>query len=439
MKPKSNARQVRFYPILPVEKRSKRSKPVRPPISVNDVKYVKRQFSTLKNLFTGSTSTWKNTTATVTVTSTTRTFQKNPSWRREVALGLDATYPYHRSVASVKPATYKGLTLGGGYVSDSFGSICGAAAVSPKVDTLLINQAVGRLKNKLNGYIGNAQVMAPLAESREIHRLVRQINGLGLSVVKSALAIKKTKGRSALAQFGDIWLGFGFGVNPMLKDIEKAANSILAYQTRQDSHVRVSGTASWDYQASSTWNPGSIAFGTELWLSSYGNHKQGVRIVAGVDLKIRSAASYGVTDHLGLEISEIPSTLWELVPYSWAVDYFSTVSPWLDDMFYTLPGVTKYISQTRKYQVVETWGFSKTVCSAGLTWRGSVVPGTFRYHSITRSKLASLPTRQLRFKTVDEIGKNGLNKLLNLSSVLAGRHAPNLSPHKGRQMYIRMA
>jgi hypothetical protein len=283
--------------------------------------------------------------------------------------------------------------------------------------------ALGRLKNRLNGYIGNAQLAAPLAEAREVHRLVRQINGLALSTVQAALAIKKTKGKSALKQFGNVWLGYGFGVNPMLSDLEKAALAVLDYQTRQDNRIRVSGTASRDYHSSIRNNPsgGAIAFGTDVWVTTSSNHVQSVRYVAGVDLKIRSAASYSVGDHLGLKVSAIPSALWELTPYSWAVDYFTTVSPWLDDVFWTLSGDTVYVSLTEKYQVEAIMMTEPVLNSPGFNWQGSFSTGRFRYSSIARTPLSSLPTRSLRVKSEDEIAKYGLTKVINLASVLAGR------------------
>jgi hypothetical protein len=285
--------------------------------------------------------------------------------------------------------------------------------------TTLKDVAIGRLKNKLNGYIGNAQLAAPLAESREIHRLVRQVNGLGLDTVKALLAMKKTKGKSAIKLFSDVWLGFGFGVDPMLKDIEKAANAILDYTTREDRRVRVKGVANRDYHSASSTLVGGIAHGTDMKITSSAHHMQGVQIVAGIDLILRTAASYSVLDHLGLEISELPSTLWELVPFSWVADYAATVSPWLEDMFYTLPGTAKYVSQTTKYQL-RTIMLPEAVNSPTFRWNGSMLPGEYKMVSIVRTKLATLPTRSLRIKTMDEIAQHSLTKLLNLASVLAG-------------------
>lgn len=420
---------IRFYPILPRVKRTKTSVTEGKLSIVNSaIMYRHARISERRLISDGSKSIWLNEDAMFTSgANNIRTFHKNPGWRQLIAKGGDATDPYSRSVGTLKTVQYGGTTTGFGYISQSRGSISGTLLVNSMDTTDLRDAAVGRLKHKLNGYIGNAQIAPPLAESREIHRLVRQINDLGMSTLRSALAIKKTRGKSALKQFGDIWLGFGFGLNPMLKDIQSAAEAVIKYTIRQDHRVRVVGTAKREYHSAINPTVGeNIAYGTDLAVASSAHHTQGVRIVAGIDLTVRSAASYSVADHLGLKISEIPATLWELTPYSWAIDYFTTVSPWLDDMFFTLPGVTKYVSQTTKYQLETTFS-TRVIDSPGFKFAGSVSPGVFKYVSIVRASLATLPSRQLRVKSLDEIAMHSTTKLLNLASVLAGRASPNLS------------
>lgn len=356
-----------------------------------------------------------------------KTFQRNKDWKQLVAKGQNATYPYSRSDGFAKPASYYGTSVAVGVNPDTttlWGQYFGPVLVQAKDNTELKDLALTRLKRKLNGYVGQAQLAAPLAESREIHRLVKQINGFGMDTVNAILRLKRSRGKSLLKHVSQIWLGFGFGINPMLKDIESAANSILDYQTRADRSVRVSGVANWDYFSRGLASPpADIATGVYTQCIGYGSHKQGVRIVAGVDLTIRSNASYSVLDHLGLGITSMPSAIWELVPYSWAVDYFTTVSPWLDDVFYTLPGQCKYVSQTEKYQNDVVWQILLQPANPNRKTSLSCKPGGFRHYDIIRSSLATLPTRQLRIKSVDAVAIYGLTKFLNLAAVLAGHLA----------------
>lgn len=355
-----------------------------------------------------------------------QSFQNLNGWKTIIAKGQSATNTYERVWFSVRNVRFSGISESNRYKAAFNYNVPPNFSANAELEwTTLINESAAKVRHKLDGNIGKAQLAAPLAESREIHRLVRQVNTLGLDTVKALLAIRKTKGRSAYKQFGNIWLGFGFGVNPMIKDIASAANSILDYNTREDRHVRVVGTASREHAGSSQILPAGVASG--LYVKSYvsGHFSQSARTVVGVDLKLRSAASYSVLDHLGLKVEALPSTLWELTPFSWVVDYFATVGPWLDDMFYTLPGVVKYCSLTQKYLGVHVDN-PIFVPNPGYTVAGTLNPGFVIKGRLTRTTGSLYSVRPVRIRSVDEIANHGLTKLLNLASVLAQKWGPRL-------------
>jgi hypothetical protein len=321
------------------------------------------------------------------------------------------------------------VTEGVNNLSRGYGTLDGGYIRNEASTVTLNDQAISRLKNRLSGKVGNAQLGPPIAESREIHRLVRQINGLGMDTLKAMLAAKKSKGKSVTKLASDIWLGFGFGVNPLLKDIQTAADSVMHYVTRQDRRIVISGSATQEYHS------GSIDTGSSTYIAqdcAYGwyrsaRHTQGIRYEAGIDLEVRAGSNYSVTDHLGLKVEQLPSVLWELTPYSWVLDYGATVGSWLEDMFYTLPGTVKFLSKSYKYQS-ETNSNVKLFLSVGTkaVFSGSTAKSV--YSLFVREKQAPvLPTRALRIKSVDEIASHGVTKLLNLASVLAGQRGPNLS------------
>jgi len=355
-----------------------------------------------------------------------KSYVSTPDWKVKLAKGLDASSAYSRQgVSRFVPASYQCRSTVNGYLSVGNGTvICGSYPAQKPYDDL-VSQATGRVKHKLQGHVGNAQLLAPLAESREIHRLVRSINGLGMNALGAMLTARKTRGRSLTKLFGEIWLGFGFGVNPLLKDIQSACDSILHYQTRQDYRVKLSGGASMDWV---TANGKGIA-DTAAYQAYYGfthstQHIQSVLLTAGISLNVRTAASYSVTDHLGLKISQVPSTAWELTPFSWVVDYFVTVGPWLDDMFYTLPGSLNYCTLAKKYRSITTGDmfFQKVNQFDSGTVDGTGGGSLVECFAFSREVLSSLPSASLRVKSVDEIAIFGITKLLNLASVIAGRH-----------------
>jgi hypothetical protein len=128
-----------------------------------------------------------------------------------------------------------------------------------------------------------------------------------------------------------------------------------------------------------------------------------------------------VMDQLGLNLSAIPGTLWELLGLSWIVDYFVNVGDYLDDMFYSPPGNTIYLVENRSYKLDYDTNFfmevnprNPLVTLTGGTGGNSRVS----YFEFSRTPLAALPHQSIRLKITDEVGNFGLSKLLNLVTLL---------------------
>lgn len=294
------AKQARFYPNIP---RVDRPKDVKRPgaIMVKTPVYTpkERHADNLSKQFNVYTGNWINESTKEYQGDNTRAGTKNPGWRVTIAKGGDATSAYQRECYKLKPMKYRITSETATSISRGYGTAYGGILIVENDKLALEDIAIGRLRNRLSGKVGNAQLGPPLAESREIHRLVRQINGLGMKTFRALLAAKATKGKSLASQFGDIWLGFGFGVNPLLKDTQQAVDSILKYVTRQNYRTVITGTSSRDYASSA-----NLAISSSDAISSHCNlgwylnasHWQGVRYRAGVDIKVRAGSSYSVTD-----------------------------------------------------------------------------------------------------------------------------------------------
>jgi hypothetical protein len=110
--------------------------------------------------------------------------------------------------------------------------------------------------------------------------------------------------------------------------------------------------------------------------------------------------------------------------YSWVWDYFTTVGAFLDDVFTSDPSKCIYCVKSELYtaEVVGTVRATANRAYPATTkyWEDYVDDAVFtgKYFNFQRTPLAKLPNRALRFKTVDEIGFNAVNKVLNLASVL---------------------
>ena len=378
-------------------------------------------WTTTTNLITGASSSSGSEKWWSPGLSNVKTYTRNPNWKVKVAKNLDASNPYSVCGTKMLAARYVGTVTGGNRISFIHGSDLAQHMVDDTADSALMDIALARLKNRLNGNIGHASLLPPLAESREIHGLVRQINGWALQMVKDLATIKRTRGKSAFKHAGQVWLFFGFGVNPLIADIAKAAQSIEDYKSRQDRSVSVHGSASKDWLSHTRTSGGDYnVIGVTGGVAAQASHQLSYRYKGAVDLKIGTASDYSMARHLGLSIGQLPSALWELTPYSWCLDYFTTIGPWLDDVFFTLPGSLKYLVRCQRYQMSATHSIVLTPANGySVSYGGNT--GFIEYYSFSRTPLTTLPTRQLRIRSFDEVAQYGMTKVLNLASVLAGR------------------
>lgn len=364
-----------------------------------------------------------------------KTYESNPSWKVQVVKGQNASLPYRRSTWVLKdpgvgirgatqsvPFGYAGYTSVRSFASSG---VIGTSFPTPgRGQASDLNQATSKFKNKLRDITPHAKSLAPLVESRELKRLVVNTNNICEDFIDTTVSFIATRrlGPKVRKELYNQWLNFSFGISPLLSDIREIGSSIARHIARQDTTVRTSATnkssghSHIQCSSAAIYRPqGMIAVdsGRVEWTNS-------CRIVGAYDFPLSSSEDYSILDSLGLGWSDIPYTLWELTPYSWLIDYFVTVGPFLEDAFYVPPGTTKYLVSTVKYDA--TYDFSHEYVykkQFGLTSLGSR-PSTskFAYSYVERQVLQNLPCGSLRIKTPDIVGRNWLSKISNLVSIM---------------------
>jgi len=291
-------------------------------------------------------------------------------------------------------------------------------------DSDLDDQAVGRLKNKLASNVGQFKAAVPLAELKDVRRSIGGVQRAASGLLQTLIDIRKKK-RDALKYASDAWLTWSFGISPVISEVNEGINSIGSYLDRDDYRVRLEARASRDWVSGIKGTFGFHAMSTAS--SHYSiHHSLSYKYIAAFDIRVAAGNNYGVAEHFGLEFKELPSVAWELVPYSWVIDYFTTVGNYLDDTFTGPPGSTIYIVKNRLYRMKGSGSIDVDPLGDD-TWQRDASGRLsdkvdFEYFGFERSALSSLPHQQLRFKTTDEIGIHGVNKLLNLAAVfISGR------------------
>jgi hypothetical protein len=358
-----------------------------------------------------------------------KTTYSNPSWRIQIAKRQDAgrAYSLIKNEYQLVQAKCHSTGIGPKLGKKAYGKFTyvGYLGNWPSTNDALRDRALTTLKRKLKKRVGNADALTPLAESRELRGLVRSAAGMATGLLETLIDIKRTKGASALKYASDAWLSFSFGIRPLVDDTKKIAAAIGNYLDRGDAAFREVGSAKMDWISTSDQggNQTPNFRGGHCYGYSRTSHSLSYRYYCGGHVTVRSAQDYGIGEHLGFEFGNLPSVFWELIPYSWVVDYFTNVGNFLDDTFWVLPGSVTYSGYNRRYE-------SRTVVD--WTWKNPsptewAIQPTNGQSIIKRMEFERTPvgntlsTVGLRVRSIDEIGIYGVNKLLNLASVFIQR------------------
>jgi len=307
---------------------------------------------------------------------------------------------------------------------------------SPELDiTFVDNLARAAFYSRLKSETRKFQGLVFLGELGEtLHMLRRPAFGLQKLVKDFVDTLKKRK-RSAPKQWkkniGEIWLEQSFGWNPLIADSRDAVSAYKALTDPSRQHstrISVGRAKYFDTTASlpATEKPGY------KWQSIYPIQNRNVagRKTERVTIRYRAAVrpqveapTWGTNMSLfGFSPQEFVPALWELLPWSFLIDYFTNVGELLDSHTTVVPEIT-YVNKT---QIVETWKqllriFEKSdVGKPGTGWihagadYGS--PGNVRTYrkSVTRSASTGIspPTFQMNFSLTD-------GQLLNVAALLS--------------------
>lgn len=376
----------------------------------------------------------------------------NPDWKVKISKRQDASTPYHWRGVTATPA--KGSvrlqiyldgypSSGRTYARESITWPCRVPVVSlAQEDVALADLAVTRLKRKLGNRTQSFNSIIPLAELRELRQTV---DGMATTTMKVLLAlsdVKRTLKRTvrdvkdparlrkslvrAYKDASNIWLTYSFGVSPMMSTILDVNKSIASYLTRYDSIDRLTGSATKEWNTPEYRSDQAVTAVIGSYLETYtqAKHKLQYKYIAGHRFSLQSANDYGALDHYGIRPPSLVPALWELTAFSWVVDYFTTAGAFLDDTFTGTTGNSIYVIENRKYTIEASTRvqYNKTYTEGNpsyLEWVTTSVPGKLYGHDFRRTVLNAYPPRVLRFRTLDEVGLNGVSKLLNLASILS--------------------
>lgn len=123
----------------------------------------------------------------------------------------------------------------------------------------------------------------------------------------------------------DAWLEFQFGVRPLISDIAALIDAIKennAFNEREVTNVKGFGVA----DGRRHYNPPTQVGGAGLpTLTAREKEMSQVIVMYKGQVGAKLTAAGYIAKKVGIGLSDFVPTLWELVPYSFLVDYFSNI------------------------------------------------------------------------------------------------------------------
>lgn len=234
------------------------------------------------------------------------------------------------------------------------------------------------------------QGLVDIAEWRKTFRLIRNpLSGVKTfidQIKKSRRYLKKVKRNRNLTigQFlSNEWLRYRYGFLPLVLSIEGGFKAVTAPRTSKRKTARASGSTGVFTEVNGQQNPYTDP-AYKMFTTSYVEKESSVR--AGILYEYEMS----FYDKVGISYHEIPAAIWEVIPYSFVVDWFLNVEDLLRAVV-PKQGVKKLASWTT---VKTTTTRSTNVTSS---WNGLA-----NYHNV------SSPGGQFSRVTVEKTRKPGI-------------------------------
>jgi len=356
-------------------------------------------------------------------------------WKVKVLKKQDASLPYEFNTHELHKrariiARYKGK-LDAVTTYNSYGRV-EASHVLPfaaiiKSDSATDDLAVKRFKRHLSSEIGYFNAAVPIGELKELHKSCEGIVN-SISRVFDKLEFKYKRGKklspmSLLSYTADAWIQWSFGINPLVNTVIDANKALDAWFQQRNHMYKVKAGAMFEYLTRTSGQTFPGPYQTNFTLKVHGSHKYFVKLTGEFDLKVESSVDYSMADRFSINFQGLYTTLYELTPFSWLIDYLTTLGDVINDDPVISPGATLWLNKTVTVRSRYETNFIEqfTVLPGSPTYPVSRIvtrePGLEHAVYMKRTPLTSIPARTLRIKTLQELQSHGWSKLANLAAV----------------------
>jgi len=219
------------------------------------------------------------------------------------------------------------------------------------------NIALGNFLKDANEAVSPFKGMVFLGELKEtLHMLKRPASALrdGFSTyLKRARRLQRRYGRRLAAKaVAGMWLENALGWQPLLGDIESAVNAYSAFQAAVETY-RAYGKGTLNLGSSAVSMPRFLAPNYFHTLYNEQTLYKGKIVYKGVSKNaitgIKEDVAFRVAQASGFRLAEFVPTVWELIPHSFVVDYFTNIGDILNGM-HALANDWVYTSRSQDLQ-----------------------------------------------------------------------------------------
>jgi len=290
------------------------------------------------------------------------TEQDLPNWRHRIIKGLSATTPFVANDVEIEASAGfceawrlcnapAGLPIEGwliekmsGYLNDGFADVSlppvPSTLTSAIADARARAQFVKRARSAQGSFRG-ATFLAELADTlrtirnpaRALRSSVDEYSSVARRRIKKAIGrdprgvrvrdLSKKQSRAAQRALSDSWLEAQFGWLPLTGDI---SNGLEAYNKFADRIPldRIDAFDSYDSDHTITFPTSVVASNFTIRTEVHTFERHEVHYYGAVKVRMNSFSS-DLIEEAGFRVRDFVPALWEFIPYSFLVDYFTNI------------------------------------------------------------------------------------------------------------------